>query len=124
MDQNENNNNEVQSFIYQQIADFEPFITPETLVMVIARDPYQTDEDSASNPCVTNEQSQTHRIAIILKEDDATIEAEACHTDIFEAIKFAKQSLLEKLIKIKEEIEDPKERLQVIEQVRTNGQIH
>jgi ribosome-associated translation inhibitor RaiA len=126
-DNNSNNssNNEIQSYIYQQIAEFEPFITPETLVMVIARDPNQAeDEHSASEPYTTTNEDSIHRIAIILKEDDATIEAEARHTDIFEAIKYAKESLLQKLIEIKEEVENPQERLQAIQQASSNEQIH
>jgi hypothetical protein len=49
-DDNSNNssNNEIQSYIYQQIAEFEPFITPETLVMVIARDPNQAEDEHCS----------------------------------------------------------------------------
>lgn len=123
---NNSSNNEIQSYIYQQIAEFEPFITPETLVMVIARDPNQTEDDqsAASEPYTTTNEDSIHRIAIILKEDDATIEAEARHTDIFEAIKYAKESLLQKLIEIKEEVEDPKDRLQAIQQASSNEQIH
>lgn len=126
MDQNDNNsnndsNNEIQSYIYQQIAEFQPFVTPETLVMVIARDPHGHDENEHY---VTDEEKQIHRIAIVLKEDDASIEAEAVHADIFEAIRFAKESLLEKLIQIKDEIDDPNERLQAIQTARANEQIH
>jgi len=128
MDQNDNinadSNNEVQSFIYQQIAEFEPFITPKTLVMVIARNPDFQNEDSQAEAYITDEKKQIHRIAIVLKEDEATIEAEAFHDNIFEAIKFAKESLLQKLIEIQNEVEDPNERLQAIEQARSNEQIH
>ena len=121
---NNSSNNEIQSYIYQQIAEFEPFITPETLVMVIARDPNQTEDEHAAETYTTTQEESIHRIAIILKEDDATIEAEARHSDIFEAIKYAKESLLQKLIQIKEEVEDPQERLQAIYQARSNEQIH
>lgn len=127
MDQNENN--EVQSYIYQQIAEFEPFVTPETLVLVIARDPNQIeDENGTADPLasqyVTDDQKQVHRIAIILKEDDASIEAEAFHDDIFEAIRFAKENLLKKLIKIQEEVENSEERLLAIQQASANEKIH
>jgi ribosomal subunit interface protein len=122
---NNSSNNEIQSYIYQQIAEFEPFITPETLVMVIARDPNQTEEEhSAPEPYTTTNEDSVHRIAIILKEEDATIEAEARHSDIFEAIKYAKESLLQKLIEIKEQIENPQERLQAIQQASSNEQVH
>ncbi len=125
MDQNESMNNEIQSYIYQQIAEFEPFISPETLVLVIARDPNQMGEENSENfEFETNEQKSIHRIAIILKEDDASIEAEAIHDNIFEAIRFAKENLLRKLIEIQNEVENPKERMNAIQQASSNEQIH
>jgi ribosome-associated translation inhibitor RaiA len=123
---NNDSNNEIQSFIYQQIAEFEPFVTPETLVMVVARDP--NDDDSKSDVIdrnyVTDVQKNIHRIAIVLKENEASIEAEAQHEDIFQAIRLAKEALLEHLIQISDEVNDPKERLQFIEQINANEQIH
>lgn len=121
---NNSSNNEIQSYIYQQIAEFEPFITPETLVMVIARDPNQNEDEQSAEPYTTTQDETIHRIAIILKEDDAVIEAEARHNDIFEAIKHAKENLLQKLIEIKEQVENPQERMQAIQQARSNEQIH
>jgi ribosome-associated translation inhibitor RaiA len=123
MDQNENMNNEIQSYIYQQIAEFEPFISPETLVLVIARDPNET-ETAAEQAFETTDEKSIHRIAIVLKEDNASIEAEALHTNIFEAIRFAKENLLQKLIEIQNEVENPKERLNAIQQASSNEQIH
>ncbi|MFN9067282.1 MAG: hypothetical protein ACK5V3_08650, partial [Bdellovibrionales bacterium] len=32
-------NPEIRSFVYQQILEFEPYVTPQTVVAVIARDP-------------------------------------------------------------------------------------
>ncbi len=125
MDQNENMNNEIQSYIYQQIAEFEPFISPETLVLVIARDPHQIGEENSEDfKFETDEQKSIHRIAIILKEDDASIEAEALHDNIFEAIRYAKEILLQKLIEIQNEVDNPKERLNAIQQASSNEQIH
>jgi ribosome-associated translation inhibitor RaiA len=122
---NMSENNEIQSYIYQQIAEFEPYITPETLVMVIARDPNIVEDDQfLSEPYTTTNEESVYRIAIILKEDDATIEAEAKHSDIFAAIKYAKEILLQKLIEIKDQIESPQERLHAIQQASSNEQIH
>lgn len=134
MDQNENKNSEVdissethpeiQSFIYQQIAEFEPFITPETLVMVVTRDP-NFIEDENSEEIIEVTEKYNHRIAIVLKEDDASIEAEAFHDNIYEAIKNAKEVLLQRLIEIQEEVQDPKERMKAIENAKSsNEQIH
>ena len=126
MDQNDNNsnndsNNEIQSYIYQQIAEFQPFVTPETLVMVVARDPRRQNEEQ---PYTTDDEKQIHRIAIVLKQDDTSIEAEASHDNIFQAIRFAKENLLKKLIQIKDEVDDSCDRLQAIQNASANEQIH
>ena len=116
-------NNEIKSFIHQQIHDFEPFITPETTILVIARDPLlkesETEEDT-----VTNHPIAAHRIVIILKEDDSSIEAEAFHDDIFEAIKQAKENLVVQLLAIQNEVENSQERLEAIQMASGSNQIH
>ncbi len=116
-------NNEIKSFIHQQIHDFEPFITPETTILVIARDPLlkesETEEDT-----VTNLPIAAHRIVIILKEDDSSIEAEAFHDDIFEAIKQAKENLVVQLLAIQNEVENSQERLEAIQMASGSNQIH
>lgn len=123
---------EVKSFIYQQIIDFNPFVTPETLVMVIARDPratyaegsdeeeeYFEDDESASE-----EKQYKYRIAVILKEGENSIEAEAFHDDIFEAIRLAKDRLIDRLLEIQEEVESPQDRINAIKDASENKQIH
>ena len=108
---------EVKSYIYQQVADFNPYVTPETLIMVIARDPKEVHVNSTdaeinhfdeghNNENLSHEElsKYKHRIAIVLKEDGTTLEAEAYHNDIFEAIKLAKTTLLERLARWHEEI--------------------
>lgn len=123
---------EVKSFIYQQIIDFNPFVTPETLVMVIARDPratyvegtdeeeeYFEDEDSAAEA-----KEYKYRIAVILKEGENSIEAEAFHDDIFEAIRLAKDRLIDRLLEIQEEVESPQDRINAIKDASENKQIH
>ncbi|MCC2678304.1 MAG: hypothetical protein K0R29_880 [Pseudobdellovibrio sp.] len=123
---------EVKSFIYQQIIDFNPFVTPETLVMVIARDPratyaegsdeeeeYFEDEETASE-----EKQYKYRIAVILKEGENSIEAEAFHDDIFEAIRLAKDRLIDRLLEIQEEVESPQDRINAIKDASENKQIH
>ncbi len=118
---------EVKSFIHQQILDFSPFITPETLVVVIARDPkfLEIEEESESaheNSSVSKKLA--YRIAIVLKEDDSSLEAEASHDDIFEAIKHAKENLILQLLEIQSEMETSQERLIAIHQAANTSQIH
>lgn len=143
---------EVKSYIYQQILDFNTFVTPETLVMVIARDPkaqYKefadetsshqdtTDEgleiefdssleltESIHNESFSEFENKNFRIAIILKENEHAIEAEAFDDDIFQAIYLAKEKLIKKLIKIQEEVESPQDRINAIQQAYENKSIH
>lgn len=157
---------EIKSYIYQQIHDFTPFITPETLIMVIARDPkaiyspalkqqYATDDATESGPTdkiggsitesinLTEDADDTdsavnyeleeqeavaanykYRIAIILKEGDSAIEAEAFHNDVFEAIRLAKEKLVERLVSIRDEIESPQDRIRAIKDASDNSQVH
>ena len=113
---------DVQSYIYQQITEFEQYVTPETLVLVVARDPYEGFEDE--QPDQDRNSEVLYKIAIILKENEATIEAEATNTSIYDAIKQAKEQLINKLIEIQNEVESPQERLQAIQQASSNDQIH
>lgn len=123
---------EVKSFIYQQIIDFNPFVTPETLVMVIARDPRASyaegsdeEEDYFDDEETSSEEKQyKYRIAVILKEGENSIEAEAFHDDIFEAIRLAKDRLIDRLLEIQEEIESPQDRINAIKDASENKQIH
>lgn len=93
---------EVKSYIYQQVTDFSPFVTPDTVIMVLARNPKENFIDNEND----EEQIYNHRIAIVLQEDETSIEAEAYHNDIYEAIKLAKDKLVSQLSAIQEEIEE------------------
>ena len=132
---------EVKSFIYQQILDFNPFVTPETLVMVIARDPNISYLSEVADEDISEEDSEffeqhrleeesaissqfKYRIAVILKDGDGQIEAEAFANDIFDAIRSAKDRLVERLVQIQEEIESPQERMNAIKDASENKLIH
>lgn len=129
---------EVKSFIYQQIVDFNPFVTPETLVMVIARDPHASYSSAAEEAEAEDtdflsyeeqegealEEDYKYRIAIVLKEGESSIEAEAFNDDIFEAIRLAKETLIVRLLEIQEEIESPQDRMNAIKDASENKQIH
>lgn len=125
------NDPEIKSYIYQQILDFNQFVTPETLVMVIARDPnghYESESDEADYQINDEENSEfknfKYRIAVILKEDDSSIEAEAYDNDIFEAIRKAKDKLIAELIEIQNEIENPQDRMRAIQEASDNKPVH
>lgn len=119
-------NPEVKSYIYQQIMEFEPFITPETVVSVIARDPrklalqYETDGKEFDIKAVR----KMYRIAISLKEEEVRLEAEALHEDIFEAIRLAKEALLVKLIDIQDTMISSQDRQMEINHFLQNPILH
>jgi ribosome-associated translation inhibitor RaiA len=113
---------EIKSFIYQQILEFDPFVTPQTLILVIARDPSVNEVELDGRNL--DSEKKLHRIAIVLKEDESTIEAEALHENIYEAIKLAKEKLVTELVEIQSEIEGPNDRLKAIQQAGTPHQIH
>jgi ribosome-associated translation inhibitor RaiA len=115
---------EVKSFIYQQLAEFNPYVSAETVIMVIARDPKEPLEIEDEHFEDVDLSDKAHRIAIVLEEDGATLEAEAFHDDIFEAIKLAKVSLIDRLAELQEEVEKPNERLDFINSISNNGQLH
>ncbi len=117
-------NKEIKSFIHQQILDFEPFITPDTTILVIARDPLLKDHEDIEEDAISTEKNLSHRIVIILKEDNSSIEAEAFHDDIYEAIKLAKEKLVSELLAIQSEIENSQDRLVAIQQASSSDQVH
>jgi len=147
------NDPEIKSYIYQQIQEFNTFVTPETLVMVIARDPLGRYEESAPETIssdmeedqkllsvfedeeegedfideedITDEMRKSrYRIAVVLKDGEHAIEAESFNDDIFEAIRLSKEALIQKLIEIQEEIESPQDRMKAIQLASENKPIH
>lgn len=106
-------NPEVKSFIYQQIVDFEPFVTPQTVVAVVARDPRKLalQYEAEGKEFSKSDLKKLFRIAIVLKEGETTIEAEGVHEDIFQAIKLAKDNLLKELVAIQDSVVSQQDRL-------------
>lgn len=106
-------NPEVKSFIYQMIAEFDPFVTPQTIVTVVARDPrklaiqYETEGKDFSPA----ELKKLYRIAISLNEGGTKVEAEGVHQDIYQAIKMAKENLLKELVAIQDSVVSQQDRL-------------
>ncbi|KYG66304.1 hypothetical protein AZI86_04405 [Bdellovibrio bacteriovorus] len=106
-------NPEVKSFIYQQIAEFEAFVTPQTIVAVVARDPKKLaiQYETEGRDFDLKELRKLYRIGIVLTEAGAKVEAEGVHEDIFEAIKLAKDNLLKELITIQDSVVSNQDRL-------------
>lgn len=114
----------LKSHIYQQLAELNAFITPETMVYVLARDPDEKREDSIDDEEITELKKYKNRIAIILQEGEGNIEAEAYHDDIYEAIKMAKEALIQQFLEIQEQVESPQDRLRAIKEASENTKLH
>ncbi len=119
-------NPEIRSFIYQQIVDFENYVTPQTVVAVMAKDPLKLIAKLEADGKTVNRKklSKMHRIAIVLKEDDTKLQEEGLHEDIFEAIKMAKAKMIKKLEAIQDQIITYQERVEQINQALANSNVH
>ena len=120
-------NPDVKSYIYQQINEFSPYVTEETNVVVLARDPEEAYADEShviSEDTDSKDEHYEYRIAIVLKEHDATLEAEGFGRDIYDAIKAASEAMVQRLSELQEEVESPQDRLNAIQQACENQQIH
>lgn len=119
-------NPEVKSYIYQQIVDFEPFVTPQTVVAVVARDSnelsvqYETEGKEFSQEDLKN----LYRIAIVLTDNGTSVEAEGVHEDIYEAIKLAKDNLLKELISIQDSVISQQDRIIEINHYLQSHNLH
>lgn len=117
------NNADVKAFIYQQIVEFESFVTPDTKITVVARNPRRL-MPQFENPADAEYLKSSHRIAVVLVEDGASIEAEGVHPNIFTAITMAKENLMIKLLEIQESVVSSQERQMAINQALQNNMIH
>lgn len=117
---------DVKSFIYQQIAEFQPFVTPTTVAAVVAKDPLKLAMDfEISGMFKSNfDLAQLHRISIHLRDDDTQIHEEASHENIFEAIRLAKTKLLGKLVEIQDKVVSKEDRIEEIHLALQNNQKH
>jgi len=117
---------EVKSYIYQQLMEFEPYVTADTIVAVVAKDPKKLAiqfEADGKHEEIKN-LPMMYRIAIVLKEGETKIQDEGLATDIFEAIKIAKEKLLVRLQEIQDSVVSKSERLQQIHAALQNPQVH
>jgi len=120
----ENIGPEIKSYIYQILSEFEPFTSPQTTVAVIAKDPMHLfgDETVVQEWDSAEMLKRMYRISIALQEDGSKLEAEGLDTDIFLALKKAKDNLLKTLIEIHDNVVDTKERNQHIHSVLSGAQ--
>ena len=111
------NNPEVTSYIYQQITEFEPYISSETVFAVVAKDPTQLENLTEIPGDIRDKKAlkKMFRISMSLTENGTTIEAEGVASDIFSAIKQAREKLSVHLAAIHDSMVSQKEREKEIE---------
>lgn len=120
------NDPDVKAFIYQQIFELTPFLTPETVVTVVARNAkklineYDIDDVEETKKLL----SKSHRIAFVLQEKDAKLEAEGLHENIYEAIHIAKDYLASHLAEIQNNVISNQDRQVEINQALQNNSTH
>lgn len=119
-------NPDVKSFIYQQIAEFDGFVTPQTVVTVVARDPrklalqYETEGKEFSR----DDLKKLYRIAIVLNESGTKVDAEGVSEDIYAAIRMAKDNLMKKLVEIQDSVISHQDRLVEINHYLQHPTLH
>jgi len=107
---------EVKSFIYQQIVDFEPFLTPTSLVSVVSKNP---------EPLSKKKRNEVrHQIQISIKENGVSIDEFGTSENIYEAILEAKNKLYQKLVSIQDSVISEQDRLAQIHFARSEKMIH
>jgi ribosome-associated translation inhibitor RaiA len=117
---------DVKAFVYQQIAEFEPYVTPETVVAVVARDPRKLalQLETDGKDMESTKLREMFRIAIVLREEDTKLEGEGFHEDVYEAIRMAKENLMKKLAEIHDNVISQSDRIEQINFALSNPQLH
>lgn len=108
---------EVKSFIYQQIVDFEPFLTPTSLVSVVSKNP----ENLISK---NSRKGVRHQIQISIRENGVSLDEYGTSENIYEAILEAKNKLYQKLVSIQDSVISEQDRLAQIHFARAGKMIH
>lgn len=113
---------DLKSFVYQQIAEFQPYVTPTTVAAVIAKDPQKLamEFELKGQGRSTSQLATLHRVAIRLRDGDSSIQQEAHHENIYEAVRLAKEKLLIRLDEIHDEVISKKDRIDEINQALQN----
>ncbi len=117
---------DVKAYVNQQLAEFEAYVTEETVVTVISRDPKKLalQLETDGKDLGSKKLRDMFRIAIILQEDDSKLEAEGFHEDIYEAIRMAKENLMKKLAEIHDSVVSQSDRIEQINLALSNPQLH
>jgi ribosome-associated translation inhibitor RaiA len=119
-------NPEVKSYILQQIAELQNFVTASTIVSVVLKDPerlaIQLETEGRAIPL--KKLKKMYRIAIVLREEDTELHEEGLDRNIFVAIRQAKDKLLATLSDIQDKVLSNSDRQDQINQALQNNQVH
>jgi ribosome-associated translation inhibitor RaiA len=117
---------EVKSYIYQLLSEFEPYITPETIIAVVSKDPMKLaiQYEAEGKDFDKKDLRSQFRISITLTEEEAKLSAEGLAKDIFTAIRIAKDSLLKQLQAIQDKAVSQQEHNMAIHHALQNTTLH
>jgi hypothetical protein len=111
--QNLADNPEVKSFIHQMTLDFLPYVTPSTVISVVAMDATLLHRKLKKNGKSVSKAklSEYHRIQLSLVDEGARISSEGLDKNIYVAMKKAKEKMLSHLAQIQNTVMSEQERL-------------
>lgn len=118
--QNLAENPEVKSFIHQMTVDFLPFVTPTTVISVVAKDATLLHKKlKKSGKSVSKEKlAEYHRIQLSLIDQGTSISAEGLDKNIFVAMKKAKDKMVAHLAQIQNSVMTEQERVAQMRQAQ------
>lgn len=97
---------ETREYVYQVLAELEPFAIEETTITVLTKDPKLLSLDETSEHFGSSEKvlSNLKRIGIVMQTEGVEIEGEGLHTNWIDALRSAKENLLKKLFQMQDDM--------------------
>lgn len=117
---------ELRAFIYQQIQEFRPYISLNTVIEIVEKDikGLLKNLELEGVDVDPNEFEGKTRVMIKLTENQSNIEVEGLGEDVFSAIGEAKLKMIKVLQEIQNEVVSQNERLQEINRALSSVVFH
>ncbi len=103
------NDSEVRSFVYQQMVDFQTFVSPETVL--------------TAHP-IKAKKTGRYRVALQLHDGENSIKSMGEDKNIFEAIRKAKVQMIKHLVAVQDAIMSSQDRVEQVNDVLANTHLH
>ncbi len=103
----------IKAYMHQKGSELGQFVTPQTEVVWLSEDLFKQS---------TNEYG--YRIELVLREGEAQIRQAGVSKDIYSAIDRAQRKMLEKLLKIQEQVLSQEDRMNQIQAALTTQIVH